>query len=144
MRLRLKEYLSSAVLSTNFPKAVIIGWSMVFLYVTLNVYGALLLKSQVQKIDISNIYSIRAFFQISVKLLSSWQTIVAIGSLFCATGAWMVALGSLELSRAYPVALGLNLLITFLAAIFLFHETLSLMKLIGVGLIVVGIFIVIN
>jgi len=127
------------VLSIPIPKAIMIAWSMVFLFAVLNVYGAFILKSQVQKMGVINIYSLSTCIDFFMRLMFSWQTILGMGLLFMAACAWMIALGNLELSRAYPVALCLNLLFTFFLAIFLYHEPISHLKIVGMILIVAGI-----
>jgi multidrug transporter EmrE-like cation transporter len=119
-------------------KTFILGWGMVLAYVALNSFGALALKNQVQKLGPWSFTSAKSVFSYFFLLFSSWKTWAAVGAICAATGAWIMALGHLELSKAYPVAIGLNLVITVAAAFFIFNEPLTLQKIAGVVLIMAG------
>ena len=60
-------------------------------------------------------------------------------SISTATAAWIIALSHLELSKAYPVAIGLNLLIVISASLVFFHEPLTVYTWIGTILIFSGV-----
>jgi multidrug transporter EmrE-like cation transporter len=122
-------------------KAFVLGWGMVFLYVVFNSYGALTLKTQVQKLGVWNFTTARSYFSYFFALFSRLQTWLGLGAICIATGAWVVALAHLELSRAYPVAVGLNLLIIVGLALLYFHEPLTLPKILGLSLIIGGVII---
>lgn len=120
-------------------KSAILGWGMVFLYVVLNSYGSLALKNQIQKLGSWNFTTARSYYSYFFALLSSWQTWVSLGAISSATGAWIIALANLELSRAYPVAIGLNLLVVVTLSLMLYQEPVSLSKIVGVVLILAGV-----
>ena len=61
-----------------------------------------------------------------------------IGAGFLAFLCWMAALTKFELSYAYPFMSSSFLLVLILSAVF-FHEALTLPKVIGVALVMVGI-----
>jgi drug/metabolite transporter (DMT)-like permease len=65
----------------------------------------------------------------------------AILSAFFASICWMVAITKLPLSYAYPFT-SLSFILVMVASYLFFHETISLTKLIGFALIVLGIIIV--
>jgi multidrug transporter EmrE-like cation transporter len=54
---------------------------------------------------------------------------------------WIMALSRVEVSIAYPM-LSIGYVVNALAAWYLFGEALTLMRLIGIGIIVFGVFIV--
>ncbi|GGI54791.1 SMR family transporter [Oxalicibacterium solurbis] len=65
------------------------------------------------------------------------------GGMLCfgaSAGLWLLVLGRLEVSMAYPLV-SLGVVLTTLAGIFLLGETLSVAKVLGVGLIVAGVLV---
>ena len=120
-------------------KSFILGWGMVLCYTIFNSYGALVLKNQVQKLGTWNFTTAMSYFSYFRSLFSSFQTWLGLGAIGVATGAWIIALANLELSRAYPIAIGLNLLIIVGSSFIHFHEPLTLSKIIGIGLILCGV-----
>lgn len=54
---------------------------------------------------------------------------------------WIMALSRVEVSVAYPM-LSIGYVVTAFAAWYLFGEPLSFMKLLGMGIIILGIFII--
>ncbi len=120
-------------------KSSTLGWSMVVLFVALNIIGALLLKNEIQKLGNWNFTSVRTFFFFFLKLISSGKIIIAVVSLFGSTVAWSIALAHLELSRAYPVGIGLHFLAIMSASMFAYGESLTFFKVFGVFLILSGV-----
>ena len=120
-------------------KSAFLGWGMILLFVILNSYGSFILKNQVQKIGEWQFTSFRSVISYFFILFSSWKTWTGVGAISGGTGAWLIALNNLELSRAYPVAIGINLLITIFFSIVFFNESLSLSKILGVVLIMTGV-----
>ncbi len=59
---------------------------------------------------------------------------------FVASLCWMAAMTKFELSYAYPF-MGLNFIAVFVLSVFLFSESVTVYKIVGLALIVLGIFI---
>lgn len=59
---------------------------------------------------------------------------------FLASLCWMAAMTAFDLSYAYPF-MGLNFVLVFLASAILLHEQVTLYKVVGLALIVLGIVI---
>jgi uncharacterized membrane protein len=57
---------------------------------------------------------------------------------FAASLAWMAAMTKLELSHAYPF-MSLNFVFVIILSSLLFQETITLPKIVGLGLIILGI-----
>ena len=79
--------------------------------------------------------------------LSSWTHFltnfyILLGALFFVVGtlAWLLALAKLDLSLAYP-AVSISYVIIAIASRYLFNETIFLNRWIGIGIIMVGVFI---
>ena len=59
---------------------------------------------------------------------------------FLASLCWMAAMTAFELSYAYPF-MGLTFVLVFLASVFLLGEQVTNYKILGLALIVLGIFV---
>lgn len=71
-------------------------------------------------------------------ILTNWWLLVSGICLISATVLWGYILKHFEFSVAYPVT-AFAYVFGMLAAIFIFHEQVSLMRWIGVGLIILGV-----
>ena len=112
---------------------------LVFLTVLLTVYGQVIMKWRVRRagslpLDFSN----KVFFLMRL-LIDPW---VISGMLvaFLAGISWLAAMTKLELSYAYPFMSLAFVLVLILSAI-LFHEAVTLPKVLGLLLIGMGIII---
>lgn len=78
----------------------------------------------------------------SVYLLAITNPLIWAGMLFFAAsaGLWLLVLGKLDVSMAYPLT-ALGLVATTLAGIFLLGEVVSMAKLIGIALILAGVLV---
>ena len=74
-------------------------------------------------------------------LLTNWWLLASGVFLISATVLWGFILKHFEFSVAYPIT-AFAYVFGMLAAIFIFHETVSLTRWIGVGLIILGVFFV--
>lgn len=66
--------------------------------------------------------------------------IAGLGCYVLSVGIWIVALSRVDVSIAYPM-LSIGYVVNAFAAWWLFGETLTVMRLIGIGIILVGVFI---
>lgn len=65
------------------------------------------------------------------------------GGMFCfgaSAGLWLLVLGKLEVSMAYPLV-SLGVVLTTLAGIFILGESISVAKIVGVTLVVAGVLV---
>lgn len=116
------------------------GYVCIALTIVLTVYGQLVIKWQVQKLSsVSNLTDITgaAFYQ--HMLLNPW-VVTGLVAAFGASMAWMAALTRLELSKAYPF-MALNFVLVAVVAAPLFGESLTVPRLIGLSLVVMGLII---
>jgi multidrug transporter EmrE-like cation transporter len=127
----------------SFPiqlfKSFVLGWGMVLLFVLFNSLGAFMIKTQVQKLGAFAFATPKSVFSYFYALFSSLKTWIGLMAVSLGTGAWILALANLELSKAYPVAVGLNLLVVVALAMLLFHEPLTFYKILGISLIFSGV-----
>ncbi|MCS7104285.1 MAG: hypothetical protein NZ954_01810 [Thermofilaceae archaeon] len=76
-----------------------------------------------------------------VKLLLDWRVLLGLALYALSTVAWLAALAHDELSRLYPI-ISLNYALVLLAGYFLFGEVVTMSKVIGVVLILLGVAII--
>ena len=100
-------------------------------YVGASSTGLLLLKGSLTRIRATGAY---------MMTLSGDAVLLAIGLLlyFLSFGPWLGVLARLPLSTAFPLAIGLTLVLTTKGASLLFGERLGLLKLAGMLLIFAG------
>jgi len=92
--------------------------------------------------------SLGTLFEPGAELLKSVVRVAfepyIMAGLFCyviSVGIWIVALSKVEVSIAYPM-LSIGYVVNALAAWYLFGEVISIQKMTGIFIIIVGVFIV--
>lgn len=115
------------------------GYLYIFGTIFFTVYGQLILKWR-----INSFTALPADFMDKIiflfKLLFDPFIFSGFAAAFIASFFWMAAMTKFELSFAYPFMSGAFVLV-FILSVLLFQETLTWQKLLGLSLIVVGIFI---
>ena len=56
--------------------------------------------------------------------------------------SWVYLLSRNSLSLVYPVVLSLNIILIFMFSRLLFHETVSMLQMVGIAVIIAGIYLV--
>lgn len=115
--------------------------SYVFVFSTLllTVYGQLIIKWQVLKLGPFPQHFPDKLALVSNLLINPW-IISAYFAALVASFTWLLAMSKLQLSHAYPfMSLAFVLVMGFSA--FLFDEPLTTRKLLGMGLLVLGLII---
>jgi len=82
------------------------------------------------------------FLEYLIKLLISPLILFAIASYGLGVVFYMFMLSRLDLSFLYPVMTALGLIIATMVSATLFHEQISLVRLLGIALMVIGVFFV--
>jgi multidrug transporter EmrE-like cation transporter len=109
----------------------------IFATVVLTVYGQLIVKWQVSQAGaLPESAADRALFFLKL-LLNPW-VISGIGAAFLAMICWMAAMTKFALNFAYPF-MSLAFVLVLLLSGPLFHETITVPKVCGVLLIVIGV-----
>lgn len=108
----------------------------VFCTILLTVYGQMIIKWQVLKAGAFPADGAEKIWFLLHLLLNPW-VISAFLAAFLASVTWMAAMTKLDLSHAYPF-MSLNFVVVLLLSAWLLSEPLSLEKVLGVGLIVLG------
>lgn len=116
-----------------------IAYCMVFATVFLTVGGQFIVKWQVMEagpLPADPHDKLRFLLRL---VLNPW-ILSAFAAAFMASLTWMLAMTKLPLSHAYPMT-ALTFVIVVIGSAFVFHEAITVWKLVGLALIVIGIFV---
>lgn len=101
--------------------------------------GQILWKVGVKGIGIINSFSIEGILQIGCNpYIIAGLICYGLGTIF-----WLIALSRADLSYVYPF-IALTFVIIFIASSLLFHEPISLQKLSGAVIIIIGILVLVR
>lgn len=120
----------------------LLSWGMVLAYIVFNSFGALIIKYKINEMGTIQLSSFRFVIKYFYELIKSPLIICGIFSIFISAFVWMVALSRLQISIAYPVAVGLNFIVVVTVALIFFKEHLSVEKIIGIVLIFISVFLI--
>lgn len=120
----------------------LLSWGMVLAYIVFNSFGALIIKYKINEMGTIQFSSFRFVIKYFYELIKSPLIICGIFSIFISAFVWMVALSRLQISIAYPVAVGLNFIVVVTVALIFFKEHLSAEKIIGIVLIFISVFLI--
>lgn len=121
------------------PAAFIAGFAYILGTVLLTVYGQMVLKWRVARANtLPAAFSQKIFFLVSM-IWDPWVLSTILAG-FVAFLCWMAAMTKFDLSYAYPF-MSLSFLLVLILSAILFHEPLTISKVLGVGLVMVGIII---
>ena len=116
------------------------GYLFILGTVLFTVYGQLILKWRIAKYgSIPEVFHDKIFFFITL-LIDPYILSGFLGA-FISGLFWMAAMTKFELSYAYPIIVGGLALLTSLFAIIILKESINLFKVLGLVLIIAGIFI---
>lgn len=115
------------------------GYMYIILTVIFTVYGQLILKWRMSAVGPM---PDRLFMKIVflITQLTNIYIISGFAAAFIAALCWMAAMTKFELSYAYPF-MGLNFVLVFLLSSVVFNEQINIYKIVGIALIVLGIYI---
>lgn len=115
------------------------GYVFIFFTVIFTVIGQILLKWRMDKFgSLPDELFQKALF--IIKILLDPFVIISLGSAFIASLFWMAAMTKFDISFAYPF-MSASYILVLVLAFFLFHEPLTMYKIIGVLFIATGIII---
>jgi multidrug transporter EmrE-like cation transporter len=107
------------------------------LTIALTVYGQIVIKWQVLNAGAFPDLAPQKIVFLARMFLNPW-VISALLAAMLASVAWMAAMTKLQLSHAYPFMSATFVLVLILSGV-LFHEPITIPKIMGLGLIIVGI-----
>jgi multidrug transporter EmrE-like cation transporter len=116
------------------------SFSLILTGVLLNAAAQLLLKAGVTRVGEFQ-FSIDNAIPMGFKLLTQLPIIGGLACYGISVVVWIMALSRVPVSVAYPM-LSIGYIVNAFAAYWLFGESLNAQKLIGIGVIVVGVYLV--
>ena len=117
-----------------------ISFSLLMTGVLLNAGAQLLLKAGTNSVGVFA-FSSDNLVPVGWKLATEPHIVGGLGCYVLSVIVWILALSRVEVSIAYPM-LSIGYVVNALAAWYLFGEAVTLTRLAGIGIIIVGVYIV--
>lgn len=118
----------------------LLSFALVLSGVLLNAAAQLLLKAGTNSVG-AFVFTADNVFPVGIKLASNPYILGGLGCYAISVVLWIMALSRVEVSLAYPM-LSIGYVINAFAAWQLFGEALTAQRLVGIGTIIVGVFLV--
>ena len=118
----------------------LVSFSLVLLGVLLNAAAQLLLKAGTNAIGHFD-FSGANLVPVGWKIATEPHIITGLGCYVVSVVIWIMALSRVEVSIAYPM-LSIGYVVNAVAAYFLFGEAVSAQRLAGIGIIILGVYVV--
>jgi multidrug transporter EmrE-like cation transporter len=118
----------------------LINFILILIGVLLNAGAQLLLKAGTNSIGVLAVDG-QPLFATALRALTERHIIGGLTCYVFSVTIWIIALSRVEVSTAYPM-LSIGYIVNALAAWYLFGEALSATKIVGIGVIVVGVLLV--
>ncbi|MEO0899670.1 MAG: EamA family transporter [Bacteroidota bacterium] len=119
------------------------GYLFIAATILFTVYGQLILKWRMNMKSNLPETGIQDVLWYYFHLFTDFYILSGIAAAFFASLFWMAAMTKFEISFAYPF-MSLAPALVFILGIFLFDETFTIGKLIGLGLIIVGLIVMVK
>ena len=117
------------------------GYLYILGSIIFTLYGQLIIKWRIANYgSLPEIFTEKIHF--FCRLLLDPFIISSFASAFIASLFWMAAMTKFELSHAYPVIIGGLALLTTFFSIIILKESVSMFKILGLALVVIGIYII--
>ena len=117
-----------------------ISFSLLMAGVLLNAGAQLLLKAGTNSVGVFE-FSRDNLLPVGLKLATEPHIAGGIGCYVVSVVVWILALSRVEVSIAYPM-LSVGYVVNAIAAYYLFGEAVTPARLIGIGVIILGVFLV--
>jgi multidrug transporter EmrE-like cation transporter len=114
-----------------------ISFICIVIGVSLNACAQLLLKAGVNAVGHFDFTPVN-ILPVGLKIATQWPIIGGLACYVLSVVVWIVGLSRVDVSIAYPM-LSLGYVVNAFAAWYLFGEVLSMQRLIGIGIILIGV-----
>ena len=118
----------------------LVSFSLIFVGVMLNAAAQILMKTGTNAVGYFE-FSIENMLPIGLKLATEWHIV---GALFCyalSVVIWILALSRVPVSIAFPM-LSMAYVVNAVAAWYLLDEAFNPTKMVGIGVIILGVVII--
>jgi len=121
-------------------KNFILSWGMLMVSVLFNAYGVFVMKLKLNELGAIQLDSFQTVLSYFLILMKSPLIISGVILFFIAPFVFVIALSRMEIVVAYPIQIGLNFLFLVLLALIFLGEKITVYKLIGILLILIGMY----
>lgn len=128
------------VLGLDNKRCSAVIFSLILLGVLLNAGAQLLLKAGMSHIGHFS-FTMANALPIGFKAFTNFYILSGLLSYVISVLVWMMVLSRVQVSYAYPM-LSIGYIVNAVAAYFLFGEALTLSRIIGITVIVIGVFLI--
>lgn len=118
----------------------LISFGLIFAGVMLNAAAQILMKAGTNAVGHFE-FSSANILPIGWKLATEWHIVAALFCYALSVVVWILALSRVPVSIAFPL-LSMAYIVTAVAAWYLLGEPLSLTKVVGIGVIILGVIII--
>jgi multidrug transporter EmrE-like cation transporter len=118
----------------------LLSFSLILLGVLLNATAQLLLKAGTNAVG-AFAFSRDNILPVGFRLVTEPHIAGGLACYVISVVVWIMALSRVEVSIAYPM-LSIGYVVNAIAAWYLFGEAVSLTRLVGIGIIIIGVYIV--
>ena len=118
----------------------IVSFALIFTGVMLNAAAQILMKAGTNSVGYFE-FSMENILPIGWKLATEWHIVVALGCYALSVVIWILALSRVPVSIAFPM-LSMAYIVNAVAAWYLLGEAFSLTKVVGMGVIILGVIII--
>jgi drug/metabolite transporter (DMT)-like permease len=118
----------------------LISFGLIFTGVMLNAAAQILMKAGTNAIGHFE-FSVDNIVPIGWKLATEWHILIALGCYALSVVVWILALSRVPVSIAFPM-LSMAYVVNAIAAWYLLGEAFSPTKLVGMGIIILGVVII--
>jgi len=117
-----------------------VSFILIFIGVMLNAAAQILMKTGTNAVGHFE-FSMGNVLPIGLKLATEWHIAAALFCYALSVVVWILALSRVPVSIAFPL-LSMAYIVTAVAAWYLLGEPLSMTKLVGIGVIILGVIII--
>ena len=117
-----------------------VSWMLILTGVLLNACAQLLLKAGTNSIG-TFAFNADNLLPVGIKLATEPHILGDLTCYVISVVVWMMALSRVDVSIAYPM-ISIGYVVTALAAWWLFGEAITLERMVGIGVIILGVFLV--
>ncbi len=115
---------------------------LLIIVASLTITSQIFLKKGLKMIGEISISGIQEIFLSIIKLLQNKFILLGIGVAAIAAFLWLTVISKIELTTVFPISGGIFYILLFLFSWFFLGETITFIKILGVSVIIFGIFLV--
>ena len=120
----------------------IVTWGMIFFAALMDVYGAFVVKARINELGPVKYETIFTVLRYFLELLKSPLVLFGAFLILLAPIPYALALTRMDISTAYPMIVAFNALLLIPIAIIFLGETVSLYKMFGMTMIILGLYFI--